>query len=406
MKYILIIGDGMADYPIPELGNLTPLQVAYKPHIDKIATMGRSGLLKTIPKGLKPGSDVAILSILGYDPKKFFTGRGPFEATARGIKLKENDVAFRCNLITEKNGIISDHSAGLISTEEASELIKELKKTIEEPGKIEFHSGLDYRHFLILKNSPESLLLKTTPPHDLIGEKISSVMPIANSKKANKIAKILREKILHSKKILESHPINISRIKAGKKPGNMIWPWSGGKKPSLESFQKRYGLNAAVISAVDLVKGIGLYSKMQIIDVPGATGLPNTNYEAKAQFALQSLKNNDLVFIHVEAPDEAGHSKDFKLKIKTIEDIDKKLIGEILRNIKKHHAIAILSDHLTPCKIGTHTNDPVPFTIFSPVIKPDKNRKFDEITAKSGGFGLIENKSLISLLISSNENFK
>ncbi|MCW3998215.1 MAG: cofactor-independent phosphoglycerate mutase [Candidatus Bathyarchaeota archaeon] len=406
MKYILIIGDGMADYPIPELGNLTPLQVARKPHIDKITTMGRSGLLRTIPEGLKPGSDVAILSILGYDPKKFFTGRGPFEAATRGIKLKENDVAFRCNLITENNGIISDHSAGLISTKEAAELIKALKKTIEEPDKIEFHSGLDYRHFLILKNSPESLLLKTTPPHDSIGAKISSVMPIANSKKANEIATILREKILHSKKILESHPINISRIKAGKKPGNMIWPWSGGKKPSLESFQKRYGLTAAVISAVDLVKGIGIYSKMQIIDVPGATGLPNTNYEAKAQYALQALKNNDLVFIHVEAPDEAGHSKDFKLKIKTIEDIDKRLIGKILKNIKKPYAIAILSDHLTPCKIGTHTKDPVPFTIFSPLIKPDKNHKFNEITAKSGGFGLIENKSLISLLISSNENNK
>ena len=400
MKYILIIGDGMADYPIPELENLTPLQAAKKPNIDKITSHGRSGLLKTIPDGLKPGSDVAILSILGYDPKKVYTGRGPFEAVARGIKLKENDVAFRCNLITEKDGIISDYSAGHISTKEASELIKTIKENIEEPNKIEFHSGLDYRHFMILKNSPEALLIETTPPHDATGTRISSIMPKAKSNKSKTIAKKLREKIIQSKKVLDLHPVNISRIKTGKKPGNMIWPWSGGKKPSLESFQKKYGLKAAVISAVDLVKGIGIYSKMQIINVPGATGLHNTNYEGKAEYALKALKENDLVFIHVEAPDEAGHSKDYKQKIETIEDLDKRLIGKILRNLKEPYAIAILSDHLTPCKIGTHTKDPVPFTIYSPLIKSDKNKKFDEIAVKSGGFGLIDNMSLISILTS------
>jgi len=404
MKYILIIGDGMADYPIPELDNLTPLQVAKKPNMDKIATMGRTGILKTVPGELEPGSDVAILSILGYDPKKFLTGRGPFEVAARDIELKENDIAFRCSLITEYNGKILDYSAGQISTSEASEIIKTIKDELEEPDKIEFHSGLSYRHFLILRDTPNSLLLKTTPPHNVIGEKISTIMPKAKSKKAKEIERKIRKKIKQSKKILQKHPINISRINEGKRPGNMIWPWSGGKKPSIESFQNKYGLKSAVISAVDLVKGIGYYSKMQIINVPGATGLPNTNYEAKAQFALKALEENDLVIVHVEAPDEAGHARDFNLKIKTIEDLDKRLLGLIIDNIKDPYAIAILPDHLTLSKSGIHTRDPVPFAIYSPLITPDKVNKFNEIDAKNGGFGLIENNSLISLLTGNANN--
>lgn len=400
MKYILIIGDGMADYPIAKLGNLTPLQVAIKPNMDKITAKGRSGLIRTIPDGLKPGSDVAILSVLGYDPKDVYTGRGPFEAVARGIKLRENDVAFRCNLITEKKGTILDYSAGHITSKEATKLIQIIKKVFEKPDKIEFHSGLDYRHFLILRNSPEALLIESTPPHDAIGLKILEVLPKAKSKKAKKIVENLKDIIINSKKILESHPTNINRTKKGKNPGNMIWPWSGGKKPSVESFKKKYGLTAAVISAVDLVKGIGIYAKMQIINVPGATGLHDTNYEGKAHFAIQALKNNDLVIIHVEAPDEAGHSKNHKQKIKTIEDLDKRLIGEIINKIEEPYAIAILSDHPTPCEIGTHTSDPVPFVIYSPFIKPDRITKFDEITVKKGGFGLVVNKSIVSMLIS------
>ena len=396
----------MADYPITKLGNLTPLQTANTPNMDKITAKGRSGLIKTIPEGLKPGSDVAILSVLGYDPKKVYTGRGPFEAAARGINLKENDVAFRCNLITENKGTISDYSAGHITSKEAVELIHAMKKSCEESDNIEFHSGLDYRHFLILRNSPEALLLESTPPHDAIGEKISEVMPKAKSKKSEEIANKLKEIIINSKKILDSHPVNLKRKKIGKKPGNMIWPWSGGKKPALESFQKKYGLKAAVISAVDLVKGIGIFSKMQIINVPGATGLHNTNYEGKAHFALESLKNNDLVIIHVEAPDEAGHSKNYKQKIKTIEDLDKRLIGEIINKIKTTYAIAILSDHPTPCEIGTHTSDPVPFVISSPFIKPDQVSKFDEINVKKGDFGLVTNKSIVSMLISKNNKIK
>ena len=400
MKYILIIGDGMADYPIPELNNLTPLQVAKKPNIDKIATLGRSGFLRTIPQGLKPGSDVAILSVLGYDPKKVYTGRGPFEAAARGIKLEKNDVAFRCNIITEKNGNIADYSADHISTTEASELIDTIKKNNEDSKKIEFYSGLDYRHFMIVRNSPEALSLETTPPHDAISKKISTVLPKAKSKKAKELAKIIKRKIIQSKKLFDSHPINQNRIRNGKNPGNMIWPWSGGIKPSLETFQKKYGLKAAVISAVDLVKGIGFYSKMKIINVPGATGLANTNYKGKARYALKALEKNDFVVIHIEGPDEAGHSKNFHQKIQTIENIDKKIVGEILEKIKEPYSIAILPDHPTPCIIGTHTNDPVPFVIYSPLIQSDKNTKFDEITAKKGGFGLIESKSLISIFTS------
>lgn len=400
MKYILIIGDGMADYPIPELNNLTPLQVAKKPNIDKIATLGKSGILSTIPKGLKPGSDVAILSVLGYDPKKVYTGRGPLEAAARGINLEKNDVAFRCNIITEKNGNIADYSADHILTIEAAQLIDLINEKNNDPKKIEFYSGLDYRHFMIIKNSPEALSIETTPPHDAIGKKISSILPKAKSKKAKELTKIINKKIIQSKKLFDTHPINLARIKKGKKPGNMIWPWSGGIKPSLESFQNKYGVKAAVISAVDLVKGIGFYSKMQIVNVPGATGLANTNYKGKAHYALKALENNDFVFIHIEAPDEAGHSKDFHQKIQSIEDIDNLLVGEILENIKQPYSIAILPDHATPCNIGTHTSDPVPFVIYSPFIKPDKNTKFDEIRAKKGGFGVIESNSLISILTS------
>lgn len=400
MKYILIIGDGMADYPIPKLNNLTPLQAANTPSMDKIATLGKSGLLRTIPKGLTPGSDVAILSVLGYDPKQVYTGRGPFEAAARGIKLEKNDVAFRCNIITEKNGNLTDYSADHISTKEAKKLINKIKKEYEDLKNIEFYSGLDYRHFMIVRNTPEALFLETTPPHDSIGKKILTILPKTKSKKAKQLAKTIKRRIIQSKNILDHHPVNITRIKNGKKPGNMIWPWSGGIKPSLESFQKKYGVKAAVISAVDLVKGIGYYANMEIINVPGATGLANTNYKGKAHHALKALENNDFVFVHVEAPDEAGHCKDFQQKIQTIEDLDKKLVREILENIKEPYAIAILPDHPTPCKIGTHTNEPVPFAIYSPSIKPDENTKFDEITAKKGGFGFIENRSIISILTS------
>lgn len=399
MKYVLIVGDGMADYPLPELGNKTPLQAAHKPNMDAIAAEGRSGLIKTVPDEVKPGSDAAILSVLGYDPRLFCTGRGALEAAARGIELSEKDVAYRCNIITEKNGVLVDYSAGHITSRESTQLIESIKKAFEKPGIIEFYSGLDYRHFLILRNFPNSSLIECTPPHDAAGIQVSTILPKAKAKEVEKTAALLREAILESKEILESHPVNIARKKAGKNLGNMIWPWGGGKKPSMPSFKEKYGLNAAVISAVDLVKGIAAYAKMKVIDVPGATGLSDTDYEGKADAALKALEDNDFVFVHVEAPDEAGHTGDYRLKVKTIEDLDKRLVGRVLKGLKKEStAIAILPDHPTPIKVGTHTRDPVPFAIRSPLLKPDGVQKFDEFSAKKGGFGLVTDEFLVSLL--------
>ncbi len=401
MKYVVVIGDGMADYPIPELGNMTPLQAAYKPNMDALAAKGRNGLLRTVPKDLNPGSDTAILSILGYDPIQFCTGRGAFEAASRGIELGENDVAFRCNLITEKNGILIDHSAGHITSREATKLIGFLKKTLEKPNEIEFFSGLDYRHFLILRNSANSHLIECTPPHDAVGAAISTILPRAKSVEVEKMVALLKETIHKSNEILESHPVNIARQKSGKRPGNMIWPWGGGKKPSMPSFKEKYGLRAAVISAVDLVKGIGIYTGMKIIDVPGATGREDTNYEGKAEAALKALEDNDVVFVHVEAPDEAGHARDYKLKVKTIEDFDSRLLSRILKGLKEPYAIAVLPDHPTPIRVGTHTKDPVPFVIYSPFLKPDGVQRFDEFSARNGALCLVEQEYFMSFLLSS-----
>ncbi len=400
MKYILVVGDGMADYSIPELGNKTPLQAANKPNMDSIAAQGRSGLIKTVPDESTPGSETAICSLLGYDPRIYCTGRGPLEAPSRGIKLGPNDAAYRCNLITEKNEVIVDYSAGHITTEEASKLIAAINKAFGKLGKIEFYSGLDYRHFLILRNTPKPELTVCTPPHDAIGELVSDVLPIAKSAEAEKTTRLLRELIIRSSGILKSNPVNIARVKAGKNPANLIWPWGGGKKPSMPTLKEKYGLKSAVISAVDLVKGIGTYAGMEIINVPGATGMDNTNYEGKADAALKALKDNDFVFVHVEAPDEAGHCKDYALKVRTIENLDKRLLGRILDGLTEPYAIAISPDHPTPVKIGTHTREPVPFAIKSPTLKPDGIKKFDEESAKKGGFGLITSDYLISLLLS------
>jgi 2,3-bisphosphoglycerate-independent phosphoglycerate mutase len=399
MKYLLVVGDGMADYPIPELGDKTPLQVARKPNMDAIAAKGRSGLIKNVPDDMTPGSETAILSLLGYDPHLYCTGRGPLEAPARGIQLEKNDAAFRCNLITEKDGLLIDYSAGHITTGEAEQLIEAVKKAFAKPGKIEFYSGLDYRHFLILRSIPDSRQIECTPPHDASGAKISTVLPRAKSKEVEETVATLKNMIQKSKAILDSHPVNVARVKAGKRPGNMIWPWGGGPKPSMPSFKEKYGLKAAVISAVDLVKGIGTYAGMQVINVPGSTGLANTNYEGKADAALKALGENDLVFVHVEAPDEAGHVGDYALKVKTIEDLDSRLLGRILSGLKEPCAIAVLPDHPTPIKVGTHTRDPVPFTIYSPDADSDGVQKFDEFSAKKGAYGVVTEESLLELFV-------
>ncbi|HLN88611.1 MAG TPA: phosphoglycerate mutase, partial [Candidatus Binatia bacterium] len=278
-----------------------------------------------------------------------------------------------------------------------------VRNVFGKPNQIEFYVGLDYRHFLILRNFPNPELIECTPPHDAAGVTVLDVLPKSKSPKAEKNAQLLRDLIVGSRDILRSHPVNVSREKAGKSPGNLIWPWGGGKKPSMPTLREKFGVKSAVISAVDLVKGIGTYAGMEIINVKGATGLDNTNYEGKADAALKALRNNNLVFVHVEAPDEAGHCRDYKLKVKTIEDLDRRLLGRILGGLKEPCAIAILPDHPTPIKIGTHSREPVPFSIASPNLKPDGVKKFDEYSVKKGAFGLVENDYLISLLLNSNK---
>ena len=395
MKYLLIVGDGMADYPVPELEDRTPLQVANKPNMDMIAAKGCSGLLKTVPEGLTPGSGTAILSVLGYDPTVYYTGRGPFEAAARNIKLNENDVAYRCNLITEKAGILVDYSADHITNSESAKLIEAIKEHFEKRGAVEFFAGLGYRHFLILRNYMNKEIVDCTPPHDARGVEVSKILPKAITKEAEGVGELLSRLILDSQKVLENHPVNVARKEAGKRPGNMIWPWGGGRKPVMPTFIEKYGVTSAVISAVDLVKGIGIYAGMKVVEVPGATGLYDTNYEGKAEYALEALGDNDMVCVHVEAPDEAGHSRDYTLKTKTIEDLDKRLLGHILDGIKEECVIAVLPDHPTPIKIGTHTSDPVPFAIYAPNVKADGVKQFDEASAKKGKFGLIEGEEFM-----------
>ncbi len=386
-KFIVLVGDGMADYPVEELGGRTPLEVAHKPNMDRIASEGRMGMMETVPRGMPPDSAVANLRILGYDPRKYFTGRGPLEAGAMGIELGKNDIAFRCNLVTEGDGRMLDYSAGHISTEESAQLLEEVKKF----GIGEFHVGVSYRHVFVLRGSDASA--GCSPPHDIVGERISKHM----IKPKDETSRKLRELMLASKDVLSRHPVNLRRVKLGKNPANMIWLWSPGGRPKLERFEQKYGLRGAMISAVNLIKGIGVYAGMEIIEVPGATGYYDTNYEGKADYALKALKTKDLVYIHVEAPDEAGHAGDAEQKIKTIEDLDRRLLGRILDRAEGCK-IAVLPDHPTPIKVKTHTPDPVPFAIYAPGAKGDELR-FDERSGKKGSLGFIPGEKFMELLL-------
>jgi 2,3-bisphosphoglycerate-independent phosphoglycerate mutase len=398
MKYLLIIGDGMADYPVEALNGKTPLQVANKPNMDELALKGRSGILRTIPEDMGAGSDIANLSILGYDPKKWYTGRGPLEAATRRIHLGKDDIAFRCNLITEENGVLLDYSADHITSDEARELMKAVEDNFGKPNEIDFHAGVSYRNLLIFRNGSYSDNVMCTPPHDALGAKISETLPKAKTPAAEFTVATLNRMIFDSKGILKDHPVNVSRVALGKRPGNMIWPWGQGKKPSMPTLRERYGISGAVISAVDVVKGVGIYAGMEVVNVPGATGFYDTNYEGKADYALEALKKHDMVLIHVEAPDEAGHFGDHEQKIRTIEDLDRRLIGRLLRGLDQESTIAVLPDHATPIKVRTHTKDPVPFTICSPLIKPDEVKRFDEVSARRGGFGFLERGELFMSL--------
>jgi 2,3-bisphosphoglycerate-independent phosphoglycerate mutase len=386
MKYIVLVGDGMADRPLKELNSKTCLQKARTPNMDKLASEGEAGKVRTIPKGFEPGSDVANLSILGYNPSKYYSGRAPVEAEYRGIKLGPADVAFRCNLVTLKfpspplnrgvqvwgNAVMQDYSAGHITTKEAGALIRDINKQLGDKN-INFHPGVSYRHLMIWKNGKEKI--KCTPPHDITGRRIGNYLP------KGKGAEILTVLMEQSTEVLLSNNVNKNRVKNGLSPANSIWFWGQGRTLSIPKFEDKYKLKGALISAVDLTKGLGMCAGFDVINVKGATGYIDTNYAGKAEAALRALKKYDIVYLHVEAPDEAGHNGDVKTKIRAIEDFDSKVVGTVLKGITKFkdYRVLLLPDHATPVKVRTHTDEPVPYVIYdSRVRRKNKGYAFNE----------------------------
>lgn len=388
----------MADYPLEELDGRTPLQVADTPNMDELAKKGSCGKLRTIPQGMPSGSAVANLSILGYDPRMYFQGRGVLEAASMGIQLRPEDVAFRCNTICVEDDRIKNHSGGHITSQEAAQLIKTIDDILGNEW-IKFFPGVSYRHILVLRGNRFSANVECTPPHDVIGAPVAKVLPNAKEKEAKETAELLRKIILDSRKLLEEHPVNLARQKRDKDRANMLWPWSPGRKPRMRNFLERFGIKGAVISAVDLIKGLGVYAGFDVIKVKGATGLYNTNYEGKAEACLKALRDYDLVWVHVEASDEASHQGDIDLKIKTIEYFDKRLVGKVLANINEEVCIALLSDHLTPIKLKTHIAEVVPFLIYDPEKEGDEVTRFDEFSCAQGSLGLLEGDSFIKLFL-------
>ena len=413
MKYVILIGDGMADYPLPERGNRTALQIASTPNLDFIATRGMCGLVRTIPEGMHAGSDIATLSILGYDPAKYHTGRGPLEAMAMRIPLNEEAIAFRCNLITEKEGRIEDFSSGHITTEEASALIDALNaelrdKWVEQGWELTFYAGVSYRNIFIIKFRSKDYEFQAekeiggAPPHDIIGANIEEYLP----KEA-----VLRAVMLASKAVLDAHEVNAQRRARNERKANMVWLWSGGKKPAMPPFSELYGVQGSVISGVDLIKGIGRCVGLDAIEVPGATGYFDTNYKGKAEYALRSLEENDFVLVHVEAPDEAGHLRDIDLKVKAIEDFDALVVGTVLKGMAQNFAdteegyrILVMPDHYTPVSVGTHTKEPVPFAIYDSHARSEQKKAggFDEQSARNSELGVLDARAqeLMRLLFS------
>ncbi|MCX8082607.1 MAG: cofactor-independent phosphoglycerate mutase [bacterium] len=399
MKYVILIMDGAGDRPLKELGGKTPLQIAKKPHIDYLTKKGRCGLFKTIPENFSTCSGVANLSILGYDPLKYFHGRGVLEAGAMGINLDKIDVVLRCNTITiTEDRRIKNHSAGHISSDEAKILIEEANKRLGS-NEIIFYPGVSYRHILVLKGGYSSDV-ECFPPHDYTSTPYKQLLVKPKSKEAVRTAEILNRIIEESYDILDKHPVNLQRKRQGKDPANMLWPWSPGRKPVMDKFYERFGIKGAVISAVDLIKGIGIYCGFDVINVKGATGLWNTNYEGKADACVDAMRSHDLVYVHVEAIDEASHEGNIELKIRCIEDFDRRLVGNILPHIDMENTvIAILPDHYTPVETGAHSSEPVPFLIYNPLLPPDEVETFDEISCSYGIYGLCKGDSLINYFL-------
>jgi len=386
MKYVILQGDGMADWPVAELGNKTPLEYAHTPHMDCIAAQGILGLTHTIPDGFPAGSDVGTMSLLGYDPRRYHTGRSPIEAASMGVELGPEDIAFRCNLVTLGNGddgqqIMVDFSADHITSEEAAELIRAINTELGGQ-EIEFHTGVSYRHLMVWHGGKEDM--RTTPPHDITGQSTASYFPQGEG------AERLRALMEQSWEILANHPVNRARQASGHKSANSIWLWGQGRRPAVPTIQQLFDLDGSVSSAVDLVRGIGVLAGLEVINVPGATGFLDTNYLGKGQYGLESLRRKDLLFLHVEATDEAGHMGSAEKKVQALQDFDEKVVGTILGGLREFPAwrVLLMPDHATPVAIKTHSSDPVPFAILSSEdVKKGQYRSvsYNESSAKATG---------------------
>lgn len=396
MKHLIILGDGMADHPQPKLSGLTPLQFARTPYMDLLAKRGVTGQLRTVADGFHPGSEVANLSVLGYDLPTVYEGRGVLEAASIGVDLQPGDMAMRCNLVCIEGDILKNHSAGHITTDEADLLIQSLNKKLGS-DKIRFYTGVSYRHLLVIRGGDKRI--ECVPPHDVPLHPFRPLMIKACVPEAEETARLLNQLILKSQEILDSHPVNLRRAEMGKDKANSIWPWSPGYRPRMQTLQEIFGIKrGAVISAVDLIRGIGAYAGLRNIPVRGATGLYDTNYEGKAEAALDALRTDDFVYLHIEASDEAGHEGDVQLKIRTIEDLDRRVIRTVVEELKSWSdevAIAVLPDHPTPCEIRTHTAEPVPFLMYKPGAEADSVETFDEFSVLKGKYGLLEGNQFI-----------
>ncbi|MHC4149057.1 MAG: cofactor-independent phosphoglycerate mutase [Planctomycetota bacterium] len=378
-RYAIIVPDGAADEPLEQLGNKTVLEVAQTPNMDEISTEGRQGIVRTVPDDMEPGSDVAQMSVLGYDPRKYYTGRAPIEAVARNIDLGADDWVFRCNLVTIVDGKMADHSAGHISTEEASALIKELNDSFGSE-QARFYQGLSYRHLLVFKG--QDFDVQTYPPHDWIGTAVEKILP------RGKGAEILIDLMARSQQLFANHDINKVRRDLGENQVSSIWLWGQGTRMHLENFKKRFGVRGAAITAVDLVRGLSMLIGFDLIDVPGATGFVDTNYQGKGEAAIKALDEYDLVFVHIEAPDEAGHNGSVEMKKKAIEQIDKYVVGPVLEALRRYDSwrILVLPDHPTPVSSKAHSSEPVPFAMAGADVGGILRTSFSEANAAKSGF--------------------
>ena len=392
----------MADWKMESLGGKTLLQYAPTPYMDKLAREGRTGMLKTVPDGFHPGSEVANSSILGYDQHIVYEGRGPLEAASIGVDLADDDMAIRCNLVCLEGDIIKNHSCGRLETEEGDVLIKFLQEKLGS-DRVHFYTGVQYRHLLVIKGGNKHLIC--TPPHDIPLQPWRPNLVKAEIPEAQPTADLINDLILKSQELLKDHPLNLRRVAEGKDPANSIWPWAGGYRPHMVPLAKRFPEavhSGTMITAVDLMRGIGRLAGLNVVDVPGATGLYDTNYEGKAEAAIEALRKDDFVYVHVEATDEAGHDGNLDLKLKCIDYLDRRLIGPIFEEVSRWNepvAIAVLPDHPTPVKKRTHTNEPVPFLIWAPGIAPDSVMTFDEDACKKGYYGQLEGDQFIEAFL-------